>query len=119
MIHHLVMLKFKPGVETGQIKALEACLDELPNKIVEIHVYEFGRNLLPSERSYDFALSALFANLEALNRYQRHPEHRKVLEMIRRICEDAVTVDFTGSEPGAGTGGDDVWGKDPFERWLG
>lgn len=118
MIHHLVMLKFKPGVDKKRIDELEAQLEDLPNKIIEIHLYEFGRDLLHTDRSYDFGLSALFANLEALDRYQKHPEHLKVLEKIRAICDDVIIADFTGSETGGGKKGEHSWDKDPFERLL-
>ena len=119
MIHHLVMLKFKPGVDKEHIDELVTMLEDLPNKIIEIHLYEFGPDLLHTDRSYDFGLSALFANLEALERYQRHPEHQKVLEKIRAICNDVITVDFTGSETGGAKQSADSWDRDPFERLLG
>jgi len=94
MISHVVALSFKPGVTAAQIKTLEGQLDALPNLIPQIHSYEFGRDLVRSPRSYDFGLIALFANLESLQRYQNHPEHRKVLETIGQICQNVITVDF-------------------------
>ena len=30
---------------------LEALLEDLPNKIIEIHLYEFGRDVLQTDRS--------------------------------------------------------------------
>lgn len=117
MIHHLVMMRFKPGVGDDQIGALEAILDDLPNRIIEIHLYEFGRDLLHAKRSYDFGLSALFANLEALQRYQRHPGHLAVLEKIKELCEDVVTVDFRGSEVGGNRDAEATWNRDPF-NWV-
>ena len=119
MIHHLVMLKFNPGVDPEQIDALEALLDDLPNKIIEIHLYEFGRDLLQTDRSYDFGLSAIFANLEALDRYQKHPAHLKVLEKIRAIADDVIIADFNGSKTGGIDQNDSSWGRDPFEKLLG
>jgi hypothetical protein len=101
MLNHVVLLKFKTDVEDGDIRKLEDLLEELPNKISEILVYEFGRNTIPSERAYDFALVSLFANPESLKRYRRHPEHLVVLDLIKRICEHTVTVDFLGSDAGA------------------
>ena len=100
MISHLVLMKFKPGVSEVDIEELEKLLNELPNQIIEIHAYEFGRNLLRSKRSYDFALTALFANLEALNRYQKHPHHAPVARKIEEISENIVTVDFEGPQAG-------------------
>jgi hypothetical protein len=84
MINHVVLMKFKPDANDDAIDDLEKSLDDLPNKIVEIQVYEFGRDRVHSEKSYDFALVSLFANLEAVKRYQEHPAH----------------LDFEGSDAG-------------------
>lgn len=94
MLHHIVLMKFKPGVSEDQIHNLEQMLDTLPNKIIEIQTYEFGRDIVRSERSYDFALVSGFANLEAMQRYQSHPDHQKVLALLRDVCEDIRAVDF-------------------------
>jgi quinol monooxygenase YgiN len=94
MLHHIVLMKFKPSVREDQIHNLAQMLDALPDKIIEIQTYEFGRDVLRSERSYDFALVSGFANLEAMQRYQTHPEHQKVLTHLRDICEDIRAVDF-------------------------
>lgn len=94
MLHHIVLFKFKPGTEDAQIEALEKRLDELPNRITEIQTYEFGRDVVGSERSYDFALVSGFANMAAMKRYQTHPDHVVVLELVRSICDDVKAVDF-------------------------
>jgi hypothetical protein len=98
MLNHVVLLKFKPGVAESNITKLEELLDDLPNKISEILVYEFGRNIIPSERAYDFAIVSLFANPETLERYQMHPDHLKVLELIKDVSENIITTDFMGSD---------------------
>jgi hypothetical protein len=101
MLNHVVLMKFKPEVAEEQIASLEAMLDDLPNKIVEIHSYEFGRDVVRGERSYDFGLVSLFANPETLQRYQTHPEHLKVLALLKSICDSIVAVDFYGSDAGS------------------
>ena len=75
-------------------------LDDLPNQIVEIQTFEFGRDLTRVERSYDFALVSLFANLEALRRYQEHSAHLKALQKMNRLSENILTVDFEGTDAG-------------------
>ena len=101
MLNHVVLLKFKPDVAESDIEKLEELLDDLPNKITEILVYEFGRNIIPSERAYDFALLSLFANPESLERYRQHPDHLKVLDVIKNISENIITTDFMGSDAGS------------------
>ena len=94
MLHHIVLFKFKPDTRDEQIAALEKQLDALPEQIVEIQLYEFGRDVVCSDRSYDFALVSGFANLAALQRYQVHPAHQEVIAHIREICADVRAVDF-------------------------
>ena len=98
MLNHVVLIKFKKDVTKETIQELENLLEELPNKIFEIHSYEFGRNIIHSDRSYDFALISLFANIESLQRYQGHPDHQTVLKKMQSICESVFTVDFMGTD---------------------
>jgi hypothetical protein len=98
MLNHLVLMKFKRDVSNSDIETLEKKLDDLPNTIPQIHMYEFGRDVIRSERSYDFGIVSLFANTEALRQYQKHPEHQKVLELVGSICQSVVTVDFEGTD---------------------
>ena len=97
MITHVVMMKFKPGVSDEQVDALEKSLDALPDIITEIQSYEFGRDIVGSERSYDFALVSVFANLETLRQYQEQPEHLKVVRKLGELCEKIWAVDFEAS----------------------
>jgi hypothetical protein len=111
MLSHVVLMKFKPDVSDEDIRELEKSLDRLPNKIMEIKMYEFGRDLLKSEKSYDFALVSLFANLSALKRYQEHPDHLPVAARIKSMCSSIVTVDFSGSDSS-----ESEWERDPWEQ---
>ena len=101
MLNHVVLLKFKSGILDTDIEELEKMLDDLPDKIPEIHSYEFGRDIMHAEKSYDFALVSLFANPETLERYQQHRQHLPVLKKIKQICATVVTVDFEGSDAGS------------------
>lgn len=94
MIQHIVMMKFHPQVASADIDGLEAAMEALPDAIAEIHTYEFGRDVLRSERSCDFALVSGFANLATLKAYQAHPEHLKLLAMLKPMCASILVVDF-------------------------
>jgi quinol monooxygenase YgiN len=111
MLHHIVLFKFKPETEDDQIIALEKMLDALPDQIVEIQLYEFGRDVVRSDRSHDFALVSGFANLAAMQRYQAHPAHQKVIAHLREICEDIRAVDFETEYRAP----DNLAERDPFE----
>ncbi|MFH1981288.1 MAG: Dabb family protein [Pseudomonadota bacterium] len=94
MITHVVMMKFKASVTDGEIAELEEMLDQLPEKITEIQTYDFGRDIVRSPRSYDFSLVSVFASLETLDYYQKHPAHLRVVKKLGGMCEHIAVVDY-------------------------
>ena len=94
MLKHVVFFKLKGGVGEAEIEDLEKNLAALPSAIPEILNYEFGRDVVRSERSYDFALVSSFKDLESMQRYQEHPEHQVVLKKVNELCESILAVDF-------------------------
>ena len=94
MLKHVVFFKFKDGVGEEEIVDLEKSLAELPPVIPEILTYEFGRDIVRSERSYDLALVSTFKDLDAMQRYQKHPDHQVVLKKVNDLCESVLAVDF-------------------------
>jgi hypothetical protein len=94
MLKHVVFMKFKPEVTEESVRDLEKSLSALPSTIAEIKQFEFGRDIVRSERSYDFALVSAFENLETMKRYQVHPDHVVVLNKVRAMCEGILAVDF-------------------------
>lgn len=98
MIKHVVLFKFKPDVTENDKLKLEQGLGALPSAIPEIKEYEFGRNIVKSERSFDFGLVSGFEDLGAMQRYSRHPDHLEVLKHIGEICDSIKSVDFESDE---------------------
>jgi quinol monooxygenase YgiN len=94
MLKHVVLLKFKPDTPDEDIAKIEKGLASLPARIPEIKRYEFGRDILHTDRSYDFALISEFEDQEAMDRYQKHPYHFAVLNNISAACESIIAVDF-------------------------
>jgi hypothetical protein len=94
MLKHIVLMKFKTGIDKLQIEDLKENLGALPGKINEIKEFQFGPDILKSERSYDFALVASFTGLESLKSYQGHPDHLPVIQKVRGLCETILVVDF-------------------------
>ena len=94
MLRHVVFFKFKEGVGEGDIVDLEQSLAALVLVIPEILSYEFGRDVVRSERSYDLALVSTFKDLDSLQRYQKHPDHQIVLQKVNDLCESVLAVDF-------------------------
>ena len=96
MLTHVVLFKFKPETTAGDIQQMAEGLGGLPQLIEEILEFRFGTDVLHTERSYDFALVSSFDDLEAMQRYQVHPEHQKVLAFIKTIVSSVFAVDFAG-----------------------
>lgn len=94
MLKHVVLFKFKEETDAAAIEKLADGLGALPDIIDEIKEFVFGRDIIGSERSYDFGLISLFDDLEAMQRYQVHPEHQKVVAHVKNICSSVVAVDF-------------------------
>jgi len=94
MIKHIVFMKFKKGVTDKDIVKLEKLMAALPGRIPEIKEYLFGRDIVRSERSYDFALISAFDDLDALKRYQPHADHQPVLAKVKEMSETILVVDF-------------------------
>ena len=94
MLKHVVFMKFKPEVGDREIEDLEKSLGALPGSIDEIKGYEFGRDILKTKRSYDFALVSSFLDVESMKRYQVHPDHQVVLDKVIKMCDSILAVDF-------------------------
>jgi len=96
MITHIVFFKFKTETSESEIQQLADGLGALPQIIEEIREFRFGADVIHSERSYDFGLVASFDDLDALQRYQVHPEHQKVVAHVKAIASGVIAVDFEG-----------------------
>jgi len=94
MLKHVVLFKFKKGAPEPAIAEIENGIAQLPSAIAEILELESGRDVIHSERSYDFALVSGFESLESMQRYQVHPSHQKLLVKIKEHCESILVVDF-------------------------
>jgi hypothetical protein len=98
MLIHIVCWKYKS--ETDDVLRDEhlAKLNALPSMIPNITSFDVGKDVLHLERSFDTGLVAYFADRDALDHYNDHPEHQKVAAMGREIAEKVVSVDFFRSE---------------------
>lgn len=97
MIRHIVLFKFKPfkNDEEKQIseQEIKEALLALKDKINVLKSIEVGINTNPKE-SYNLALTTTFDNYNHLREYASHPEHLKVVELIKPVKEERACVDF-------------------------
>ena len=98
MIKHIVMWTLKDEAEGASkpenLSKLKTELNALPGLIEEIQFFEVGINFNPSPAAYDVVLISHFGDRAALERYQKHPDHVKVAELVRKITNSRAVVDF-------------------------
>ncbi len=94
MLRHLVFFKFNAGTTEGEVDDLIESLRALDGVVPEIRELEVGRDIVRSERSFDLALYSTFDDLEAMQRYQVHPDHQAVVAKVKRLCERVAAVDY-------------------------
>jgi hypothetical protein len=98
MIKHVVLFKLKE-FENEDLKAvvrskIAKALLSLGEKIEVLKHIEVGQNHELSSTSYDICLITLFENPDDLAIYQVHPEHLKVVELIKANTVNKAAVDF-------------------------
>ena len=95
-IRHIVCWKLNaltPRKKAEDAAGIVAGLEALVGVVPEIRGLTVGPDVAGNE-NWDVALIADFDDLEALDRYQRHPEHKKVGAFIRTVVADRLAVDL-------------------------
>lgn len=99
MLTHIVCWKYKPETTAEQRSEHVARLQALPGIIPNINSFNVGSDILNLERSFDTGLVAVYPNREALEFYNDHSEHQKVVALGKQISEKVVSVDFLSEPP--------------------
>jgi transcriptional regulator NrdR family protein len=94
VLHHYVFIKYHNGTSDTHIAEFCNMMLALRAHIPEIEHVEIGRDILREARSWDLVLIMRFASIEALRRYQHHPEHVKVMEFNQPSVASVGAVDF-------------------------
>jgi|TARA_Y100000310_G_scaffold93932_1_gene91570 hypothetical protein len=98
MIKHIVMWKLKDFAEgmskSENAKKMKDLLLSLKEKIDAINSMEVGINVNDNGENWDIVLYSEFENLDNLNIYMNHPEHKNVKEFISKVRLKRVAVDY-------------------------
>ncbi len=98
MIRHVVLWKLKEQAEgrskVENAKLIKVQLEALPGLVPGIRRLVVGMDVLKEGSSWDLCLIAEFDDLEALKRYQDHPEHMRVAELVVRTRDQRAVVDY-------------------------
>jgi hypothetical protein len=88
------MFKFKDESKESNIKEVVKRLNALVGLIDELKSMEVGINFTDSERAFDLSLYSTFETKEDLASYAIHPEHLKVVELIKSVTLESKVVDY-------------------------
>jgi len=94
MLQHYITIKYKP--ETPDAHREEFCrrMLALKQSINEIESIQIGCDILSEARSWSLLIKLELADLEALVRYQKHPQHIAVVEFNAPYVAQVGVVDF-------------------------
>ncbi|MFC2101286.1 Dabb family protein [Bacteroidota bacterium] len=98
MIRHIVMFRLKecntPEEKKNNIIQLKESIEALKNVIPEIKYIELGYNISTKPSAFDLVLINDFESEETLEIYRHHPEHKKVLVLLKEVVENTSVVDY-------------------------
>jgi hypothetical protein len=80
MIRHIVLIRFKPSLSEAEIAALFTELGQIRSQLPGFLAITAGRSESPEqmERGYMHGFVIDFADWDALQAYQDHPDHQAV-----------------------------------------
>lgn len=94
MVVHIVMFKFKDENKALNLAKVQAKLNKLEELIDEVKTMEVGINFTEADRAMDLSLYSTFETEEDLEVYAVHPEHLKVVELIKEVTVESKVVDY-------------------------
>ena len=98
MIKHIVCWTMKENADGCSKKEnmakVKAALEALKGKIAVVRSLEIGLNFDHTPDAFDISLYAEFNSKDDLKVYQDHPEHLAVVELLRKVRDKKVVVDY-------------------------
>lgn len=88
------MFKFRDENKSANIKEVTKRLNALVELIPSLKSMEVGVNFTLSDRAFDLSLYSTFETKEDLDAYAVHPEHLKVVELIKSVTLESKVVDY-------------------------
>jgi hypothetical protein len=100
LLRHIVLYKFKDGLQPGEVQEVVDTFSALPGKIKEIAAYECGTNVSPEGKSEDLthAFVVSFRTEADRDAYLVHPAHKEYVNVVKDRREKVVVFDYWTSE---------------------
>ncbi len=96
MVQHVVLFKWKPSTTPQQIAQAKNGLTQLPKLIPGITAYSAGDQCSPENlgKGFQFGFVMTFTDAAARDVYLVHPEHKKLVEFLLTVLDDALVLDY-------------------------
>ena len=91
---HAFNFRFKQGVPDQEIASLMKELAALKEKIPVLREFLIGKNMARRTHGFQYGEIAVFDKKEDLMRYEKHPEHEKLVRKILPKLEIGNGMDF-------------------------
>jgi hypothetical protein len=93
MLVHMVCFKYRADVDTSARSEHRKRLASL-STLQHVVKLQVGEDVVRSPRSYDTGLLVTFRDRDALDAYQKDPQHVPVAQFGVTLAEHIVAVDF-------------------------
>ncbi len=96
VLRHVVLFAFKDTSSRPQIEEIERTFGELPQKIAQIHAFEWGTDVSVEGISQGYTHCFLVTFLSEADRdiYLPHPAHQEFVALVQPYLEKALVVDY-------------------------
>ncbi len=94
MVIHIVLFKFKEENKQPNIIQAKQMLENLMGAVPTLRSIDVGVNFSKESRAMDLSIITTFESKVALETYNGHPEHLKVVEFIKQVVDYSKVVDY-------------------------
>lgn len=96
VLRHMVLFKFKDSTSGTKITEIQEAFSALPEKISEIHDYEWGLNNSPEglDKGFTHCFFITFKSEADRTAYLPNPDHQAFVALLEGSIEDVLVVDY-------------------------
>lgn len=100
LLRHVVLLSFKEGTSSRDIRNIESKFRELPKKIDEIRDFEWGTDVSVEElaKGYTHCFFVTFKNAADRDAYLPHPAHKAFVDVLTPHLEEVLVIDYVAGK---------------------
>lgn len=96
LLRHVVLFKFKESSSEEEVQKVVDAFRALPDKIPQVHGFEYGTNNSPEglDAGFTHAILMTFKSEADRDAYLPHPAHQEFIEILKPHMGKALVVDY-------------------------